>query len=276
MIPLDSRIPEHMLRFWRALDALFGRVEPTRWGAVVTDGRFPAVWDANYARVDVAAADLTLAEVEASLLPALLETGSSVQHVVSFHPHATERLLQELADRGHRLTWDLVMDLDVEPPAEGSWQVEALPNGPELWGRVRESLALFGIDDDTTADQLARIERDVLAPGGKRWFGVRDGGGDLTSLGALLVLDDVGYIDNVATFEHARGRGLASAVTAHMIAVAVRSGASHICLFADPDDRSVVGMYERLGFRHAGVLAATRGPVDPRAINRADRGSGQP
>lgn len=274
MIHPDSRIPEHVMQFWRALDGLFGRVEPTWWGAVVTDGRFPAVWDANYARVDVAAADLTLADVEASLLPALLETGSSVQHVVSFQPHATERLLRELADRGHRLTWDLVMDLEVGPPADVSWQVEALPNGPELWGRVRESLALFGIDDDATADQLARIERDVLAPGSKRWFGVRDDAGDLASLGALLVLDDIGYIDNVATFPRARGRGLASAVTAHMIGVAVESGASHVCLFADPDDRSVVGMYERLGFRHAGVLAATRGPVDPGAISRADRGSG--
>jgi ribosomal protein S18 acetylase RimI-like enzyme len=273
VIPPDSRIPEHVLRFWRALDSLFGRVEPTWWGAVVTDGRFPAVWDANYARVDVAA-DLGLAEVEASLLPALLEAGSSVQHVVSFQPHATESLLRELADRGHRLTWDLVLDLDVEPPADMSWQVEALPNGPELWSRVRESLSLFGIDDDATADQLARIERDVLAPGSKRWFGVRDDAGDLASLGALLVLDDVGYIDNVATFEQARGRGLATAVTTHMIGVAVRSGASRVCLFADPDDRSVVGLYERLGFRHAGLLAATRGPVDPGAISRAGRGSG--
>ena len=87
------------------------------------------------------------------------------------------------------------------------------------------------------------------------------------------MLDDVGYIDNVATFEHARGRGLASAVTTHMVGSPC-SGASHVCLFADPDDRSVVGMYERLGFRHAGLLAATRGPVDPRAINRAGRGSG--
>ena len=102
--------------FWRSLDAMFGRVEPTRWGAVVTDGRYPAVWDANYARVDVDSAGLTLAEVEASLLPALQETGTSVQHLVSFQPEATRALLHELEARGHRLTWDLVMDLVEEPP----------------------------------------------------------------------------------------------------------------------------------------------------------------
>ncbi|MGZ8580587.1 MAG: GNAT family N-acetyltransferase [Actinomycetota bacterium] len=260
--PVRSPIPDHVLRFWRSLDRLFGHVESTWWGAVVTDGRFPAVWDANYARIDVAAADLTLAEVEASLLPALREAGTSVQHLVSFHPDATGPLLRELRARGHRLTWDLVMDLAEHPPTDGSRQVEALPSGPELWERVGESLALFGIEADDSVAQLAAIERDVLGPGGKRWFGLRDDDGTIVSLGALLVLDDIGYIDNVATFEHSRGRGLASAVTTHMVRVAVASGASHVCLFADPDDHSVVGLYERLGFRRTGVLAATRGPVD--------------
>lgn len=269
---MTSTIPEHVLRFWRALDSMFGRVAPTRWGAVVTDGRYPAVWDANYARVDVAADDLTLAEVEAALLPALRASGTSVQHLVSFHPEATRSLLHDLEARGHRLTWDLVMDLVEEPPADRSSWIDAMPSGPELWDRVRESLALFGIDDATTIVQLAAIERDVLEPGGKRWFAVRDDGGTIVSLGALLMLEDVGYIDNVATFEHARGRGFASALTGRMIQVALASGASHVCLFADPDDRRVVGMYERLGFRGAGVIAATRGPVERAPISRGDRG----
>ena len=137
---------------------------------------------------------------------------------------------------------------------------------------MRESLSLFGVDDGATIAQLAAIEREVLEPGGKRWFGVRDDDGTIVSLGALLMLGDVGYIDNVATFEHARGRGFASAITTQMIRVAREDGASHICLFADPDDRSVVGMYERLGFRGAGLLAATRGPVARGPISRGDRG----
>jgi hypothetical protein len=56
-------VPDHVVRFWRSLDLCFGRVEPTWWGAVVTDARFPAVWDVNYARVDVAAGDPSLDEV---------------------------------------------------------------------------------------------------------------------------------------------------------------------------------------------------------------------
>jgi len=269
---LTSPVPEHVLGFWRSLDAMFGRVEPTRWGAVVTDGRYPAVWDANYARVDVDSAGLTLAEVEASLLPALQETGTSVQHLVSFQPEATRALLHELEARGHRLTWDLVMDLVEEPPTRRSSRVDTIPSGPELWSRVRESLSLFGVDDGATIAQLAAIEREVLEPGGKRWFGVRDDDDTIVSLGALLMLGEVGYVDNVATFEHARGRGFASAITTQMIRGAREDGASHICLFADPDDRSVVGMYERLGFRGAGLLAATRGPVARGPISRGDRG----
>jgi ribosomal protein S18 acetylase RimI-like enzyme len=76
-----------------------------------------------------------------------------------------------------------------------------------------------------------------------------------------MVLGGVGYIDNIATFERARGRGHASAVTSRVIRVAERAGAAHVCLFADPDDAAVVRMYERLGFGGVGRLAASRGPL---------------
>lgn len=259
--PTRSPIPDHVVRFWRVLDELFARVEPAWWGAVVTDGRFPAVWDANYARIDVASDELTLDEIEASLLPALRAAGTSVEHLVFFHPDAAEPLLLALQARGHRLTWDLVMELAAEPPDDGARRVEDLTGDPQLWPAVGESLALFGVEDDDALAQLASIEQEVLTPGGKRWFGIRDEEGAIVSLGALLLLGNVAYIDNVATFEHARGRGLAAAVTARMIRAATASGAAHVCLFADPDDRSVVGLYERLGFRGVGMLAATRGRV---------------
>ena len=258
-------IPGHVLRFWRALDALFGRVEPTWWGAVVTDGRFPAVWDANYARIDVPGNDLTVDEVERSLVPALRAAGVTTEHLVSFHPERCADLLRALGDRGHSLTWDLVMDLrgtsGNPPPTCTRDPVEEMADGPELWARVHDSFALFDVGADETVSQLRAIERDVLRTGGKRWFGIRDDGGVLVSLGAVMVLDGVGYVDNVVTFPEARGRGLASNVTTALISAAHADGADHVCLFADPTASSVVRMYERLGFRRAGMLAATRGPL---------------
>jgi ribosomal protein S18 acetylase RimI-like enzyme len=254
-----------VLRFWRALDAMFGSVEPTSWGAIVTDRRYPAVWDANYARIDAGCDALTIDEVERWLLPALRSAGVTTEHLVSFRPERCAGVLHALRDRGHRLTWDLVMDLEdghgaastSDPPDD----VEELADGPELWARVHDSLALFDAGAEETIGQLRAMEREVLRAGGKRWFGVRDERGQIVSLGAILVLEGVGYVDNVATFPDMRGRGLASRVTAALVRAARADGAGSVCLFADPDAPWVVRMYERLGFRRAGMLAATRGPV---------------
>ena len=101
-----------------------------------------------------------------------------------------------------------------------------------------------------------------MLPGGKRWFGVRDDRGTIVSVAALVLLEEVGYVDNVATFPQARGRGYASAATGSVIDAARKTGVEGIFLLADPDEPAVVRMYERLGFRGAGRLASTRGPVE--------------
>src|SRR5437867_2602841 len=89
-------LPEPLHRFWVSLDELVADVLPTPWGAVVTDARFPDVWDTNYARLDVAT-EVSVATIEADLLPALLHAGGRVEHVVSFHHEAHGELLAELA-----------------------------------------------------------------------------------------------------------------------------------------------------------------------------------
>ena len=248
------------LRFWRALDALLAEVRETRWGAVVTDGRFPALWDANYARVDTPPPSLTAVDVERELLPALARAATDTMHVVSFHPDRTTRLLTELSSRGHRLGWDVVMELRTAPEP-GTSSVVELPPGDDLWSRVQESLGLFGTSSPDATAQLRRLEQEVLAPGGKRWFGVSSEDGRIASLAALLVLEGVAYVDNVATFPEARGRGLATAVTSHLAREGLAAGASEVCLLADPDAPDAIRLYRRLGFRETGRLASTRGPI---------------
>ena len=255
-----TTLPDHVLRFWRALDERFGSVEPVWWGAVVTDARFPMIWDANYARVDIAAPDLRLADIEDHLLPALRDAGAPMVHVVMFHPEATS-LLAELSSRGDRLGWDLVMDLDGEPPPLTDITVVPLEGRDDLWDTVADSLVLFGAEPGQALEQFSTLERDVLAPAGKRWFGVVDQDGRVQSLGALVVLDDVGYVDNIATFPPFRGRGLASAVTATIARAARRAGANHVFLLADPEASAIVSRYERLGFASCGSLASARGPI---------------
>lgn len=262
-------IPEHIHRFWKALDERHFHAEPTSWGAVVTEARFPAIWDFNYARVDEPAPGLALREVADALLPALAAVGTDMFHVVCFHPEETTDLLVELSTLGHTLSWDLVMDLTEAPAIEPRpVHVEPLEAGEELWSRVEDSLALFG-NDPTVSEQLRRIEQETFSPEHKRWLGVRDDDGTIVALAALIQLEAVGYLDNVATFPDARGRGMASAIVAHAIELARGSGAEHVSLFADPDALPVVRMYERLGFRGVGRLASTKGPVE--SVRHRDR-----
>lgn len=265
-------IPEHVHRFWKALDERHFHAEPTWWGAIVTEARFPAIWDFNYARVDEPAPDLTLGEVAGALLPALAEVGTDMFHVVCFYPEETTGLLVELSTLGHLLSWDLVMDLTDEPSLEQSdVRVEPLEAGEELWSRVEDSLALFG-NDATVSEQLRRIEEETFSTDHKRWLGVRDDGGTIVALAALVQLEGVGYLDNVATFPEVRGRGMASAIVSRAIELARDSGAEHVSLFADPDALPVVRMYERLGFRGVGRLASTKGPVETVRPGRVNAG----
>jgi ribosomal protein S18 acetylase RimI-like enzyme len=238
---------------------LLAEVRETPWGAVVTDGRFPALWDANYARVDAPPPRLTAEDIEQELLPALVRAGSDTLHVVSFFPDRTTRLLSELSSRGHRLRWESVMELRVAPDAPHV-RIKELTPGEELWSAVGGSLELFGTTSPDAVAQLQQLEQEVLTPGGKRWFGVVEDG-RIVSLAASLVLDGVAYVDNVATFPEARGRGLATAVTAHLAREGLEAGASTVSLLADPDSPEVVRMYRQLGFRETGRLASTRGPM---------------
>ncbi len=251
-------LPDLVVRLWREMDSGLDRVQPTPWGAVVTDRRFPAVHDVNYARIEPGQTRPTREEVEQALLAALDAVGAGVMHVVSFDPGADRDLLAALSSDGHRLSFDAVM-VSEEPPAPPSIAIEELTSNERLWGWVADSLALFGVSDPTQVRQMVAIERDVLAPAGKRWFGVTEGDEPI-ALAAGLVLDGVGYLDNVATVPRARGRGLASALASRAALEALDAGADEVFLVADPQAPRIMRMYERLGFREAGRLGATRGP----------------
>jgi ribosomal protein S18 acetylase RimI-like enzyme len=262
-------LPEHVSRFWRAVDDAFQRVDPTWWGAVVTDTRYRGIHDVNYARIDVPSSDPSLDEVAREVAPALERAGVGTLHLVCFDPVADVGLLPEATALGHRSTWDAVMDHVTDGSVAGprghtmaaiELDVVELDHSAELWASVGASFVHFGVEDVEHRGQLLRIEQDVLTRAGKRWFGVADDG-VVVAMGAVLVLEGVGYVDNVLTFPEARGRGFATAITARIVREAREAGAEHVVLFADPDDPAVMRMYERLGFREVGRLASTKGPL---------------
>jgi ribosomal protein S18 acetylase RimI-like enzyme len=248
---------EPLLRFWRALDSAFDTVQPTWWGGVAADSRFPDIWDVNYARVETDDAALSVAEVESSLLPVMDRIGARHVHMVVFHPEQLTALLSEASTRGDRLSWDTVMELRGETPgAPSAIDVEEIdPHDPSFWPAYRRSLGEFRITEQDAIGQLVDIERGVLTPAGKRWFAVREAG-HTQALGSLMGIEGVGYVDHIVTFPEARRRGYAGAVVRRIAEEARRSDLDHLFLLAEPE-ADAVALYERLGFDAIGHIAST-------------------
>jgi ribosomal protein S18 acetylase RimI-like enzyme len=247
-----------LLDYWRAQDALFQRVEPAWWGAVVSDARFPAIQEPNYARVETRE-PVRLAEVEEDLLPAMRRSGSTRRHVVVFHPEDQADLVTEASSRGDRLSWDVVMERPSMPVTTDDRVEEVIAFDPGFWEAHAESIGLFDIDDPDTADQLQALEREVLIPAGRRWFAVRDRGRPV-AFAALLVLEGCGFLDHVATFPAHRRRGHAEALTRRALAEASASGAGRTYLLAEPDGNAE-RVYTRLGFERVTTLVSWLSPL---------------
>ena len=250
---------EPLLGFWRAQDAVFERVETAWWGAVVSDARFPALQEPNYARVETRQ-PVALPEIEDGLLPAMRESGCTRAHVVIFHPEDQTDLIAAASTRGDRIVWDLVM-VRSGPDAGPRHGEEVSELDEAFWGVHRDSARLFDVSDEETLDQLQALERDVLVPAGRRWFWVTDDG-RAVALGALLVLERTAFVDHVVTFPAARRRGHAEALTRRLVAEASAMGAARTYLLADPEG-DAVRVYERVGFERVGYLASWLSPLEP-------------
>ncbi len=246
---------ETLLGLWRAHDAALGRAQPAWWGAVVSDARYPAIQEANYARVE-ARAPVRLAEVEAGLAASGTDTRS---HVVVFHPEDQTELLAEAGTAGARLVWDLVM-VRRAPPAD---RPGAMPDVPTqeirrfddaFWLAHAESVRLFDVEDPETLRQLQALERDTLIPHGRRWFVVPDRGGPV-AFASLLVAGDAAFLDHVVTFPAARRRGYAEALTRRALSEAAAAGAASTFLLAEPG-RPAERIYRRTGFEAVAHLAS--------------------
>lgn len=251
---------EPLLRYWRAQDDLFERVDTTPWGAVVSDSRFPKVHEGNYARVETRHG-ISLADVEAALLPALERVPCERVHVLLFHPEDTTEVLTEASTRGERIVWDLVMCFTGEAGrADGSIEIHTFDDA--FWSVYDASGALFDVEDQVVLGDYRGIERDVMVPGGRRWFAVLEDERPV-ALSSVLVLEDVGFVDHVVTFPHARRRGYATALTRRALAEARDAGAERSYLLAEPNS-TAANMYERIGFRPVTQIASWIGAIDRR------------
>ncbi len=267
-------LPESLLRLLRFTDELHERVERTWWGVVCSDSRFPLVWDANYAAVDAAAPDLSLAEVEAVLHPALEAAGATHEHVWVMEPERAGRLVEDLGDGGRALGWDTLMVHRGGTVPEPVHAVREVRKPDEaFWERERLALGAFGITQPWELEQVLARHREVLLPAGKRWFeSVVDG--VVAGIGSVLVHGDAAYVDDVVTMPAFRRRGVARSVMAALLAAAAEAGAREACLFADQP--GPIRLYESLGFDAAGEVVTSLVPLRDVAGQRRAAPSGRP
>jgi GNAT superfamily N-acetyltransferase len=251
--------PSPALRYFRASDLLLERVEPTWWGGVVTDSRFPAIHDLNYARVDHVQPDLTMAEVLRTLLPALEASGALHIHMVCFEPEGTATLLADAERRGHPISWDQVLEFR-GPPIDnpGLHRVDEIPPGEDrVWEILRRAYVEFDLHDTRVQDELLEWVRTVLRPTGRRFF-VVEGPAGVQGVGSLDIRDGVAYVDDIVTFPEERGRGVATAIVIRIVQEAIRANAESIFLLADAP--AAVRLYRGLGFAETGRIASTLAP----------------
>jgi GNAT superfamily N-acetyltransferase len=252
-----------LARFWSAWRRLSGSVRPTAWGEIVTDARYPLVWESNHAAVLRGHSAVTAGDIRRELLPALEESGAVYEHVEFWDPPDVTPALEELSPGVEHGGVDAVMvhrgPAGPPPPPAPGVEVAELPQPDEaFWHVYRTSRNEFGgIMGEETVDQLVRRDRELLVPAGLRAFGASVEG-ELAGFVTMISLANVGYVDNVVTLPQFRRRGVASAGVALAVRASAASGntVTHLLTEAGSDAQR---LYEGLGFeRAARVSSVTR------------------
>ena len=263
-------LPQAFRSFWQAWAALNPVCLPTAWGHVVTDARFPRVWESNRAAVLSRHRSITPSEIRRALLPALRDAGAAYEVVEFWAPPSTCPALRSMESTAGDVGRDVMMRFGGGLPEaeravsrvrrrnDDAVAVQEIPNpGRSFWKVYRDSRLEFGGEmTGETLRQLVRRDREVLVPAGLRLFGGYVGD-ELAGFASLVSLATVGYVDNVVTLPAFRRRGVASAVTTRTVRESLASGDRATILLAERGG-APQGLYERLGFAvEANVVTVT-------------------
>ena len=253
-------LPDRLLRFWYAMNGLSARCLRTPWGAIVTDPRYPDVWDANHAAVLEPEKAPSLDAIRSELLAALVEAGAATEHVEVWDPDPSSPLVRELRARGG-INEDAVMAVRREPalPAAPGVAIER-PDARDdaFWDWYGTTRDDFGHQLSAhVMRQLMDRDRRVFTPAGARWLvGVVDG--EMAGVLSLHSIEGVGYIDNVVTLPRFRRRGVATTLMLAAMSTSREDGDAELHLLAERGGRPQA-LYERLGFDAlAAVMTVTR------------------
>ena len=227
-------------------------MEEHPWGVALLTDDLPRVWDLNFVLADRWGG--SAAELAAEADRVLGATGLGHRKVAIHDQALGGRLWPELPVG----SWPfhdryLAMAHRREPDRPGDPAREVAELDLDAYLRAHEPVvraAPYGSDEETVS-QLRELPRRSSAALETRFFaGLADG--DAVSFASLLLDDAVAQIEDVATLEDHRGKGLARAVVLRCLAEARRAGAELVFLVADDQDWPKE-LYARLGFDPIGV-----------------------
>lgn len=262
----DTEIRDRLLGFEIGLDRHGAdRVVEYDWGTAFLNPSLPHVWDASWLAVErPGLAARRLAEVADEVLG-----GAGFEH-------RTLALCDEADGARLRPEFEALPGWEMEATIYMAWKG---PTGREATAAVREE-RMEGFDPlrraliaeslpgdlpelDETVGELVEMDRRLGLAGGDRWF-LAPAEGEPASACRLLVGTDIVQVEEVATLESERGKGLAQSVMLAALEAAQALGPELIFLSADADDWPKL-MYERLGFETVGTLRVARRYPEPAA-----------
>lgn len=274
----DPELRRTLLEFEIALDeAAADEVRDEDWGRAFLSPSLPQVWDASYLVLE--RAGMAMAEVEALAGEVLGEAGFGHRTVVVADAADGERLAAEAeavagweAERTRYLVWRAEPAAGAE--AEGTVRTKGSypgksANGPAtvrevspaavepLRRRLQGELTSGGEGDPTVMiEQLQEFNRRLGEAGRVRWFVAP---ADDPGSACCLLRDGkgIGQVEDVATLEAARGRGLATAVVDAARAASQQAGNATTFITADAADWPQF-LYEKLGFVPVGDFHTLR------------------
>jgi len=227
-------------------DRLSDQTEPFRWGTALFNSQIPAIYDANFLRIERADDDITVEELLTEAERIMEPRGLAHRKVSTADERLGERLAEGFAEAGWRVDRLLFMAHRNEPKRDASVDVDEIVG--ELHTRAKEGFSRRDphFQSEEEVRQMSLLAQMVFEVTDKRCFAAY-AEGKIASVCELYSDGLTAQIEDVATFEEHRGKGLATAVVLRALHEARAWGHETIFLVADADDWPK-DLYEQLGF----------------------------
>ena len=225
--------------------------EPFEWGTALFTPELADIWDANFLRVDMAVEGL-VAERLIAEADRVMEAHGFAHRKIVVHD---EGLGRELASGFEAAGWDvhrlMFMVHDGTPARPNDIPVDEVVEAVHTAAKDEFNRRDPYIAEQNVIAQMRGLARRVSEATDKRTFAAYVDG----TIAAVCELYSDGLtaqIEDVATLEEHRNKGLARAVVSRALAEAQAWGHETVFLVADADDWPKE-LYAKLGFQEAGT-----------------------